>query len=105
MNTQEKFLAAMGRLAEKHDVDLIVDHSYSNTGRIAFQPHEAFQSLLTFSFNFQTGYASFNGDDLGDTPRERGWSYVTAKPEERHRTLDQFMSRIAELLAQATEEE
>lgn len=99
MNTQEKFLAAMGRLAEKHDVDLVVDHAYSNTGRIAFQPHEAFKPLLTFSFDFQAGYASFGG-------LERGWSYVTAEQDEndRHRTLDQFVSRVAELLAQEEEQ-
>lgn len=106
MTTQQKFMAALERLAEKHDVDLVTDHTYSNTGEVAFQPYAAFQPLLTFRFNFQTGYASFSGDDLGDSKREQRWSYVTAKQNDRHgrhRTLDEFLSRVAELLSQAKE--
>jgi hypothetical protein len=80
MNTQQKFTAAMQRLADERDLDLLVNHSWANTGRFVFQRHGSFEPLLEFPFNFQTDYSSFGSGaghgPLGRSPSGAVWSYV-----------------------------
>jgi len=96
MNTQEKFTAAMQRLAEQRELDLLVNHSWANTGRFIFQRHGSFQPLLEFPFNFQTAYSSFGSGagegPLGRSPSGGAWSYVEGVDH------DALIARVAELL-------
>jgi hypothetical protein len=70
MTTQQKFTAAMQRIADERDLDPLV--------------------------NFQTGYSSFNGGagegPLGRSPSGGPWSYVEGADH------DLLVDRIATLL-------
>jgi len=61
---QDKFLAQMETLAEEAALDLVVDYSYSNVGRVYFQHKNSFAPLFSFRFDFQSGYSGFRGADL-----------------------------------------
>ena len=81
MRTQEKFTAAMQRLADERNLDLVVDYGYVNTGAFIFQPRNGFTPLLRFPFNFQRDYSSFTGTPehpLGNSPRGGSWSTCRA---------------------------
>lgn len=55
MNVQAKFTAAMRKLAEARDLDLLVELDYPNSGFLSFQPRGSFQAVLRFPFSFRTG--------------------------------------------------
>jgi hypothetical protein len=61
LTTQEKFMAQMEAIAEEFGLDFVCDSRYANTGTIRFQPQSSFSTLVEFSYDFQSGYASFNG--------------------------------------------
>jgi len=61
---QQKFLARMETLAEEAALDLVVDFSFSNVGRVYFQHKNSFTPLFDFRFDFQSGYSGFRGDKL-----------------------------------------
>jgi hypothetical protein len=89
MTTQEKFLAKMRETAEDRDLQLIVDYGYANTGTVAFETEEEFDPVLSFSFNFQSGYCSFDRTDWGQR-----YPYVTFRPQEGKTSLDSFVGEI-----------
>jgi hypothetical protein len=80
MKMQEKFRAAMQRIADERDLDLIVEHDYANTGWYSFQPRDGFEPILRFPFNFQTGYSAFGQaglpGPLGPNPAGGYWGLV-----------------------------
>jgi hypothetical protein len=80
MNMQEKFQAAMQKIADEHDLDLVVETGWANTGWYSFQPRAAFEPLLRFPYDFQKGYSSFNAagriGPLGPNPKGGYWSHV-----------------------------
>jgi hypothetical protein len=80
MNMQEKFTAAMQRITDERDLDLVVETEWSNTGWYSFQPREAFEPLLRFPYDFQTGYSGFGQaglpGPLGPNPQGAHWSHV-----------------------------
>lgn len=96
MNSQEKFTAAMRRLAEERDIDLLVNQSWANTGRFVFQRRGSFAAILEFPFNFQTDYSSFSSGagegPLGRSPSGGVWSYVQGADH------DLLIARIGALL-------
>jgi hypothetical protein len=99
---QEKFTAAMRRLAEKRDLELVVEHTYANSGFFSLQPRGSFEVVLRFPFEFGTGYSSFTGGigdagplgyRVGGTP----WSCVRGSEH------DEVLARIGELLDEGNE--
>ncbi len=64
--TQSQFMDLLEIAAEEYDRDLIVDHSYSNMGRIAFLKKGTLEVLFDFEFSFQTtGMITFTRLPLG----------------------------------------
>jgi hypothetical protein len=61
LDVQEKFTAALRKLAEERDLDLIVEPIYANSGYYSLQPPESFDPVLCFPFDFRVGYSSFAG--------------------------------------------
>jgi hypothetical protein len=99
MDMQEKFTAAMRRLAEDRDLDLVVEHTYANSGFYSLQLHHSFEVVLRFPFDFHAGHSSFSGavgesGPLGDGPRGGPWSCV------RGREHDLVLARVKEVLDQ-----
>lgn len=93
-STQQKFMNAMQRLADEVELDLVVDTTYANCGRVIFQPRETFDAKLAFTFNFQQGYASFQ-DIVGfGAP----WTYTVTVPDGRHRTISDLVAHITTCL-------
>lgn len=92
MTTQQKFMQRMEGIAERRQVDFVVDHNYANTGRAMFQHKGEFKPLVSFTFAFQTEYASFEGipnpehQKSGYLPDK--WLHVT--PDE----LDGFVEAV-----------
>ncbi|MBS1895594.1 MAG: hypothetical protein JST59_30205 [Actinobacteria bacterium] len=80
MNMQEKFQAAMQKIADERDLDLVVEHDYANTGWYSFQSRDGFEPTLRFPFGFHRGYSNFSGGGrpgpLGRSPRGGPWTYV-----------------------------
>jgi hypothetical protein len=81
MNTQEKFQAAMQQIADDRDLDLVIEHNYSNTGFYSFQPRHGFEPVLRFPFYFHAGYSGFGSrgrtaGPLGKSPKGGPWSHV-----------------------------
>jgi hypothetical protein len=98
LDTQEKFTAAMRKLAEERDLELIVEPTYANSGYYSLQPRESFDPVLRFPFDFRTGYSSF-ADGVGE-PGPLGmrtggspWSCV------RGGEHDEVLARVGEILA------
>lgn len=96
MNSQEKFQAAMQKIADARDLDLVIEHNYANTGYYSFQPRGGFEPVVRFPFNFQTGYSSFHPGaepgPLGRNPRGRPWDHVQGGEH------DQVLARVAAVL-------
>jgi hypothetical protein len=97
-STQTKFLAIMEQIAADRELDLVVDkRGFDNVGRIQFQSRGGFAPLLDFEFAFTADYATFKGDSLGESPRDRRWTYVVSAADEAHpgrRTLDEFVEHV-----------
>jgi hypothetical protein len=87
MNMQEKFQAAMQKIADERDLDLVVEAEWANTGWFSFQPRDAFEPLLRLSYNFQDGYSSFAVDPQTGTlargARGSAWRGVRGGEHER----------------------
>lgn len=99
--TQGKFTAAMQRIADARDLDLVVDGPYSNVGTYTFQRRKSFAPLLSFPFNFDGGKGRFTpvsgGPDPGPLgPRHEqtalGFSRVVGEE------FDKVVVRVEELL-------
>lgn len=96
MNMQEKFTAALRELAEEHDLDLVVEHAYANTGFFSFQPRGSFEPVVRFPFGFQTGYSTFASGvgpgPLGMNPKGGLWRFVEGGEH------DVVLARVAVIL-------
>jgi len=95
---QEKFTTALRKLAEERGLELIVEHTYPNSGFYSLQPQGTFKAVLRIPFGFHTGYSTFAegvGDPgpLGHRPCGAPWSCV------RGGDHDQVLARITEILA------
>lgn len=93
MTTQQKFMERMEGIAERRQVDFVVDYSYAtNMGRAMFQHKGEFKPLVSFKFDFQTEYASFEGIPNPEHQESRylsdKWLHVT--PDE----LDGFVEAV-----------
>lgn len=103
LDTQEKFTAAMRRLAEGRDLELIVEITYANSGYYSLQPRESFDPVLRFPFEFRTGYSSFVGGvgepgPLGLRSSGSPWNCV------RGGEHDDVLARVVEILTKREEE-
>ncbi|HVX32803.1 MAG TPA: hypothetical protein VHA80_06635 [Solirubrobacterales bacterium] len=80
MNMQEKFQAAMQKIADERDLDLVVERTYANSGWYSFQPRAGFDPVLRFGFNFLIGYSEFLAGGCPDLlvldPRDGRWNHV-----------------------------
>jgi hypothetical protein len=94
--TQDKFEDAMEAIALEMDLDLLLDKTYSNVGRITFQEKDLWHDLLTFGFSHQGEYSTFSGKDLGRNGKGGAWSYVK-RPE-----LGVFIEHVRNLLVERT---
>lgn len=77
-NSQTKFFEILERKASAHNLQLLVDKTYSNTGLLHLQDPGSFETALTLPFSFQTGYATFGwmaGDGHPEVFPERGNPY------------------------------
>lgn len=93
MNTQEKFMQRMEGIAERRQVDFVVDHDWANTGVAMFQPKGEFKPLVSFKFAFQTEYATFEGipNPKAVGPPDK-WYHVT--PAELDKFVDAVMIEL-----------
>lgn len=78
-DTQEKFTDALRGIAEQNDYELVNDRQYGNTGTFRVQKANSFDSVLTLSYSFQNGYATFDEvvPEMSDRPNVKGFPYVT----------------------------
>jgi|GEM_PF-1857845 len=65
LNMQEKFTAALRKLCEERDLELIVEDTYAHSGFFSLQHPESFEAVLRFPFDFRTGFSSF-AEGIGD---------------------------------------
>ena len=102
MDTQEKFTAAMRKLAEERNLELIVEPTYANSGYYSLQPRESFDPVLRFPFDFRTGYSSF-ADGVGEPGplglRSSGSPWNCVRGGEH----DEVLARVAEILDEAAQ--
>jgi hypothetical protein len=102
LNTQEKFTAALRRLCEERDLELIVEDTYAHSGFFSLQPPESFEAVLRFPFDFRIGYTSFAegiGDPgpLGVRADDSPYSCVSGGEH------DEVLARVAALLDEPSE--
>ncbi len=97
LDTHEKFTAAMRKLAEERDLELIVEDTYPGCGYYSLQPRASFEAVLRFPFDFRTGHSSF-AVGIGDPGplglREGGTPYSCVRGGEH----DEVLARVAKLL-------
>jgi len=98
MNTQQKFMKQMEKIAADAGLDLVVDTAWANTGRISFERPDRFAPELSFSYNFQAGYASCDSIVGG-----KRWPYITYAPDGRRDDLDSFVATIRFIVMEAAE--
>lgn len=100
LNTQEKFTAALRKLCEDRDLELIVEHSYAGSGFFSLQHPESFDPVLRFPFDFRIGYTSFaegigRPGPLGRRADDSAYSCV------RGGEHDEVLTRVRDLLDEA----
>lgn len=102
MNTQEKFTAALRKLCEERDLELIVENTYAHSGFFSLQHPESFEAVLRFPFDFRTGYTSF-AEGIGDPGplgvRADNSPYGCVRGGEH----DEVLARVAVLLDEPSE--
>lgn len=69
-NTQDKVLAMMEALAEEHDMELIVDRKFANTGYATFQDPHSLEAHVEVYFKFQPRWANLSATFAPGTPVE-----------------------------------
>jgi hypothetical protein len=104
---QEKVLAMIGDLAEKHGFEAVLHHDYANKGTGRIERPSDVVPVLSFSFDFQsasdfgTGLALFDGARVGDRFND-SLMYVTGKTGEsmrkNARSLADFLAGLDALL-------
>jgi hypothetical protein len=87
MTTQQKFLERMEGIAKRRQVEFVVDHDYANRGFAMFQHKGEFKPLVSFKFDFQPEYASFEGIP-NPTSQSDKWIHVTPSQ------LDEFVQAV-----------
>jgi hypothetical protein len=97
LDTQEKFTVALRKLCEERDLELIVEHTYADSGFFSLQHPESFDPVLRLPFDFRIGYTSFaegigRPGPLGRRPDDSAYSCV------RGGEHDEVLTRIADLL-------
>lgn len=60
MNSQDKTLALLAKVAEDNGAELVVDHEWANRGSARVQPVGRFETIVLVKFDFQSDYASFD---------------------------------------------
>lgn len=97
MNTQQKFMERMEGIAERRQVDFVVDHGWANTGVAMFQPRGEFKPLVSFKFAFQTEYATFDG--IPNPEQSDQWSneWPRVTPAELDKFVDAVMIELTRL--------
>lgn len=60
--TQDKFTDALAAIAAGHDLELVNDRGWANTGVFRIEGKDSFVPIISMRYSFQDGYASF--DDL-----------------------------------------
>lgn len=101
LTTQQKFTAALQRIADERGLDLVSDGAYANVGTFSFQLPEGFESILSFPFDFQRNRASFvpviGGKEpgpLGARNEEDGSGFSGVEGED----FNLVVTRVAEIL-------
>jgi hypothetical protein len=97
LDMQEKFTAALRKLCEERDLELIVEDTYPGSGHFSLQRPESFDPVLRFPFEFRTGYTSFAegiGDpgSLGTQPDDSPYSCVRGGEQ------DEVLACVTEIL-------
>lgn len=97
MTTQKKWLRMLEQEIAKHEgVELIVNSEWANTGRISVESPDSFEPLISFSYNFQTGYCSFDSSNEASLKSQ----YVqTTGSLPQYPKLDEWMNRFRLVLA------
>jgi hypothetical protein len=102
LNTQEKFIAALRKLCEERDLELIVEETYAHSGFFSLQHAESFEAVLRFPFDFRTGYTCF-AEDIGNPGalgvRADDSPYSCVRGGEH----DEVLARVAMLLDEPSE--
>ena len=55
---QKKILGALKTKAEAHGFQFVQNGSWANTGNVYIQQTDGFENVLTFTYDFQTGYCT-----------------------------------------------
>ncbi|MEY2667629.1 MAG: hypothetical protein RJA59_267 [Pseudomonadota bacterium] len=94
--TQEKFLDALEVIAATYKCEVVRDAEYSNTGSIRIEPEVGFDTIVSFKYSFQTGYASFRDcrPGFGNPKVEGGHNLYHVTPDQ----MQGVLVRIATIL-------
>lgn len=83
-STQSKFIALLTAAVESRGLELVQNSEWSNTGVLRVEKADAFRSLLSIRYNFQSGYATFDVTD------DSGLDFAFVRYDE----MDAFISRV-----------
>lgn len=96
--TQDKFMDALEVLAATYHFEVINDRQYANTGTVRIQREIGFDTVVSFHYSFQEGYASFSSlHPLFGMPHLGGKELPYVKPSEiQERALDPIAAILKE---------
>lgn len=94
--TQDKFETMLAAIAAEHDLELVNDRQWANTGTYRLESSDSFAPVVSMQYQFNDGYATFEGvvpANLGDIPNmlrdyaggpitPHGTHFPYVKPEE-----------------------
>ena len=94
--TQEKFFDALEVIAATYKAVVIRDAEYSNTGSIRIEPEVGFDTIVSFKYGFQTGYASFRDcrPGFGNPKVEGGRNLYHVTPDQMQGVLDRIAAIV-----------
>ena len=100
-DTQAKVKAMLGKVAASHNLELVDDRRFSNTGVWRFQYEDSLDDVMTIKYDFQNDYCGMRvvGVDPEFGPGIIGGGYITPK------TLPGAVERITNCLAQRQKDE
>lgn len=97
-STQEKWVERIRLAAEDAGFELVHDPQWGNTGVVRVEGKRSFEPLAEISYNFQSGYCSFDRiTGLGMEP----FRFVPfgRDPEGRRRSLEEVTAWMVEAIA------
>lgn len=93
-DTRGKFEDQMDALAAALGIEAVIDKAFSNIGTVCFQSEDDFDPILSFRFDHQHGYSTFEGEQL----EPRRWYCEHVPKGSGKRTIQEFVEHVTALV-------